>query len=153
LKGTITLATLTELVSEIVSAHASSTPMSKEELLAEIQAVYAVLSAMEKGEVVVAPLTAEEPVAEEESPAVSKRKAFGKDKIYCMICGKGFTTLKRHLNSAHELTPKEYRTKFNIPASTSLAAKAYSEARKQMAIEKNLGAGLAKARAARTIKK
>ncbi|MHB1400351.1 MAG: MucR family transcriptional regulator, partial [Trichloromonadaceae bacterium] len=37
----------------------------------------------------------------------------------------------------------------DIPRTQPLAAKAYSESRRQMAIEKDLGAGLAKARAAR----
>ncbi len=69
-----------------------------------------------------------------------------------MICGKGFTTLKRHLRTAHEMTPKEYRDKFDIPASTKLASKDYSESRRQMAIEKDLGAGLAKARASKAKK-
>jgi predicted transcriptional regulator len=143
------LATITELASEIVAAHASSTPMSKDELIAELAQVHSTLAAMEKGEAV----STAEPEAQEDVPAVSKRKAFGKDKIYCMICGKGFTTLKRHLTTAHEMTPKEYRDKFDIPAGTTLAAKSYSESRRKMAIEKDLGAGLAKARAARGKKK
>jgi predicted transcriptional regulator len=70
-----------------------------------------------------------------------------------MVCGKGFTTLKRHLAAAHDMTPKEYRTQFDIPAGTTLAAKDYSESRRQMAIDKNLGAGLAAARAKRVKKK
>lgn len=142
--------TITELAAEIVASHACSTPMSKEELIAELQEVHAALSAMEKGEAVP---TAEEAVVDEEAPVISKRKAFGKKQIFCMICGKGFTTLKRHLGTAHDMNPKEYRTKFNIPAGTTLASKDYSESRRQMAIDKDLGAGLAKARAARGKKK
>lgn len=142
--------TLTELASEIVSAHASSTPMSKDELIAELQQVHAALSAMEKGETIP---TAEEQVIDEDGPAITKRKAFGKKQIFCMVCGKGFTTLKRHLSTAHEMTPKEYREKYDIPVGTTLAAKDYVASRRQMAIDKDLGAGLAKARAARGKKK
>jgi predicted transcriptional regulator len=120
--------------------------MTKEELIAELQDVHAALAAMEKGEAIP---TVEAPVVEEDIPAITKRKAFGKKQIFCMICGKGFTTLKRHLKAAHGMTPKEYCTKFDIPAGTKLASKDYSESRRQMAIEKDLGAGLAKARAAR----
>lgn len=144
------MSTITELAAEIVSSHASSTPMSKEELIKELQEVHSVLAAIEKGDAVP---SAEEAVIEADAPAISKRKAFGKNKIYCMVCGKGFTTLKRHLKTAHDMTPKEYRDKYDIPATTKLAAKAYSESRRQMAIEKDLGAGLAKARAARGKKK
>ena len=139
--------TITELAKDIVVAHASSTQMTKAELLSELQEVYGALSAMEKGEAL--PTVSAESVIDEDAPAVSKRKAFGKDKIYCMICGKGFTTLKRHLTASHEMSPKEYRNKFGIPAGTVLAAKAYSESRRQMAIDKDLAGGLAKARAAK----
>ena len=120
--------------------------MSKGELIAELQQVHAALAAMEKGEAVAVP--GEEQV-EEDAPAITKRKAFGKKQIFCMVCGKGFTTLKRHLSAAHDLSPKEYRAKFGIPAGTTLASKDYSESRRQMAIDKDLGAGLAKARAAK----
>jgi hypothetical protein len=42
-----------------------------------------------------------------------------------------------------------YRKQFGIPSGTALAAKDYSEARRQMALERGLGDNLAKARAAR----
>lgn len=141
--------TITELASEIVLAHASNTSMTKDELIAELKEVHAVLTALEKGEAV--PTPEEEPEAT--APAITKRKAFGKKQIFCMVCGKGFTTLKRHLSAAHDLTPTEYRKQFGIPAGTTLASKDYSESRRQMAIDKNLGAGLAKARAAKAKKK
>lgn len=142
------MATITELASEIVLAHASNTSMTKEELIAELKEVHATLTALEKGEAIPVPVSVEE---EQEAtvPAISKRKAFGNKQIFCMVCGKGFTTLKRHLAAAHEMTPKEYRTQFDIPAGTTLAAKDYSESRRKMAIDKNLAGGLAKARAAR----
>jgi len=139
------MANVLEMAAEIVAAHASATTMSKEDILAEIQEVYAVLSSLEKAEEVA---TTEE-VQEDNSPALSKRKAFGKNQIFCMICGKGFTTLKRHLAAAHDMTAKEYRNQFDIAAGTPLASKAYSESRKQMAIDRDLAGGLAKARAAK----
>jgi predicted transcriptional regulator len=136
--------TITELAATIVSAHANSTEMTKEELFTELKELHAALSAMDKGENV----EAAEVVAEE-APVISKKKAFGKKKIICMVCGKGFVTLKRHLGTAHEMTPKEYRAKFDIPAGTTLAAKDYIASRRQMALDKDLAGGLAKARAAK----
>jgi len=140
--------TITELAATIVSAHAASTEMTKDELFAELKELHAALSAMEKGETL-----PEVEVATEAAPVISKKKAFGKKRITCLICGKEFITLKRHLGTAHEMTPKEYRTKFDIPASTTLAAKDYVESRRQMALDKDLAAGLAKARAAKGGKK
>ncbi len=142
------MSTITELAAKIVSAHAQSTAMTKDELFAELKELHAALSAMDKGE----ELPAVE-VVNEDAPAISKKKAFGKKQITCMVCGKGFVTLKRHLGTAHEMTPKEYRTKFDIPASTTLAAKDYVESRRQMALDKDLAGGLAKARAAKAKKK
>ncbi|PLX94209.1 MAG: MucR family transcriptional regulator [Desulfuromonas sp.] len=142
------MATVMEMAAEIIAAHASTTPMSKDELLAELTEVHAALAALEKGE---------EPAAqdtqEEAAPVVSRKKAFGKDKIYCMICGKDFKTLSRHLKTAHDMKPGEYRKQFDIPRSQSLAAKNYSESRRQMAVDRGLADNLAKARAARGKKK
>jgi len=137
------MATIMEMAAEIIAAHASTTPMSKEELITELGEVHATLAALEKGET----LEATEPV--EDVPVVSRKKAFGKDKIYCMICGKGFKTLSRHLKTSHEMTANEYRKQFDIPRSQSLAAKNYSESRRQMAVDRGLADNLAKARAAR----
>lgn len=143
------MATLLEMAADIVSAHASSTGLSKTELLAELQEVYTALSALEKGEAVATGTL----VDEEAGPVITMRKAMGKKQITCMICGKEMKTLTRHLMTAHDMKPGAYRKQFGIPAGTALAAKDYSESRRQMAIDKDLGAGLAKARAARVDKK
>jgi len=139
------MATLLEMAAEIVAAHASSTSMTKEELISELSEIHKALTTLEKGETVVTE-TAEE-VAE--TPAISRKKAFGKDKVICMICGKEMKTLARHLKTSHGLKPGEYRKQFDIPRSQPLAARSYSESRRQMAVERGLGENLAKARAAR----
>jgi len=137
------MATILEMAADIVAAHASTTNMSKEELVAELNDVYNALINLEKGDI------GTDSVAEESGPAVSRKKAFGKDNIYCMICGKGFKTLSRHLKTSHQMSASEYRKQFDIPRSQSLAAKNYSDKRRQMAIDRGLGEKLAKARAAR----
>ncbi|HKL25299.1 MAG TPA: MucR family transcriptional regulator [Desulfuromonadales bacterium] len=142
------MTSILEMTAEIVSAHASTSNMTKEELVSELNDVYAALSSLEKGEVEAA---STETV--ENEPAISRKKAFGRDKIYCMICGKGMKTLARHLKTAHAMTPGDYRKQFDIPRSQSLAARNYSETRRQMAIDRGLGEKLAKARSARAKKK
>jgi len=137
------MANIMEMAADIVAAHASTTPMSKEELISELNEVYSTLSALEKGTSVDIDKVAEE------TPAVSRKKAFGKEKIYCMICGKGFKTLSRHLKTAHDMSATDYRKQFDIPRSQSLAAKNYSESRRKMAIDRDLAGNLARARAAR----
>ncbi len=135
------MATPTELAAQILSAHLAKTEMSKDEMFAELTELHNTLSALERGET---PTTAEDV---SDGPAVSRKKAFGKDKIFCMICGKGFKTLSRHLRTAHDTTPKDYRIQFDIPRSQSLAARKYSESRRQMAVDRGLADNLAKARA------
>jgi len=137
------MATILEMAAEIVAAHASTTNMTKEELVAELSEVYNALNNLEKGEAVA------EVAPEEQGPVVTRKKAFGKDKIFCMICGKGMKTLSRHLKTSHDMSASEYRKQFDIPRTQSLASKSYSETRRQMAVDRGLGENLAKARAAR----
>jgi predicted transcriptional regulator len=140
------MATILEMAADIVAAHASTTKMTKEELVSELTEIYNALNILEKGEAVTAT------TSEETGPVVTRKKAFGKDKVYCMICGKGMKTLSRHLKTSHTMTAQEYRKQFDIPRTQPLAAKNYSEKRRQMAIDRGLGEKLAKARAKRKAK-
>lgn len=137
--------TLIQLTAQIVSAHLSNNQMTSDEMLQELQKVYASLKALESGSPI-----AIESSASTEAPKLTIKQAFKKDEVICLICNKGFKTLKRHLNMAHGLKPGEYRKQFGIPSTQSLAAKSYSESRRQMAFDKGLGEGLVKFRADKT---
>lgn len=142
-------ATLVELAANIVSSHASVNEMSTEELLQEIQKVYAALQQLESAGLSV-PSSAE---TEPKTPSMSLKKAFQADQVYCMLCGRGgMKTLSRHLAQAHGMKPGEYRKQFNIPSSQPLTAKNFSEGRRKMAQERGLAENLAKARAVRAAK-
>lgn len=141
------MATLVELTAQIVASQAASSSMSSEELLKSLQSVHTMLKALEAGEAI--PAEASAPTEVPASTMTVKQAFAKKDKVFCMICGKGFTTLKRHLTVAHGLKPAEYRKQFGIKSSQTLAAKSYVESRRQTAIDNNLGDGLAKARAIR----
>jgi len=119
--------------------------MTSDEMLLDLQKVYASLKALESG----SPIATGTPPPTG-TPKLSIKQAFKKDEVICMVCGKGgFKTLKRHLSVAHDLKPGQYRKQFGIPSTQSLAAKSYSESRRKTAIDKGLGDGLAKARAAK----
>ena len=138
---------LVELTAGIVSSHAVGTEMSSDELIQEINRVFATLKKLETDGAVVE--TAPVPGA----AALTMKKAFQNDQVGCLVCGKtGFKTLTRHLKQAHDLKPGQYRRQFNIPSSQSLTAKNYSEARRKSANENNLAANLEKARAVRAAK-
>lgn len=145
---------LLQMTADIVASHASMNELSQSDLLAEINQVYNRLASLAGGigveEIEVAEVAGE---PEEVKPAVPMEAAFGAEKVFCMVCGKGMKTLKRHVATAHDLKPGQYRKMFNIPAGTPLVAKEYSEARKKMAQDLNLAERLVKARAARGKKK
>jgi len=146
---------LLQMTADIVASHASMNELSQADLLAEIDQVYVKLCGLSggaegEGEVTVEMVTAE---PEQVKPAVPLEAAFGADKVFCMICGKGMKTLKRHLATAHDMKPGQYRKAFGIPAGTALVARSYSEARKRMAKDLNLADRLVEARAARGKKK
>lgn len=140
--------TLLELVSEIVSAHASNTTMTTDQLVQELQIVHAALKNLDQGIAVEA--TEVKPVAEQKESIITIRQAFKKDEVICLECQKGgFKTLKKHLATAHQMTPGQYRKKFGIKSSQKLAAKNFSEARRKAAEERGMTDVLAKARAKR----
>jgi len=139
---------LVELTASIVSSHAVGTEMSSDELIQEINKVFATLKRLDT-DGAAAELSDSAPAA----PVMTLKKAFQNDQVACMVCGKtGFKTLTRHLKQAHDLKPGQYRKQFNIPTSQSLTAKNYSEARRKSANENNLAANLEKARAVRAAK-
>lgn len=138
------MATLVELASQIVTAQATASPMSTEEVVNALSTIHNHLKMLESGVPVV------QEVAEEPSAKIGVKEAFKKNEVICMECGKGgFKTLARHLQTAHNMKPGEYRKKHGIPAKVTLAAKSYSEARRKMAVDRGLADNLAKARATR----
>jgi len=146
---------LLQMTADIVASHASMNELTQGDLLAEIDQVYGKLAGLAGGVEGEMELALEIGSLETEKlkPAVPLDAAFGSDKVFCMVCGKGMKTLKRHLTTAHDMKPGQYRKAFGIPAGTALVAREYSEARKKMAKDLNLAERLVEARAARGKKK
>ncbi|MBJ6749471.1 MucR family transcriptional regulator [Geomonas anaerohicana] len=130
---------LIEAVGQIVAAHASKSPMTSEEIVAEIAKVHSTLSTLNDDS---HPKT----VA---LPAVPIHKAFRKSEVICLLCGKAMKSLTRHLATTHAMKPKEYRNRFGIPRQQSLTALSFSALRRDMAIARGLPGYLVKARAVR----
>jgi len=73
------------------------------------------------------------------TPAVSLRKSLSSpEHIISLIDGRPYKTLKRHLQS-HGLTPDDYRSRYNLPASYPMVAPEYSNRRRAVAQEFGLG--------------
>lgn len=136
--------TLIELTAQIVSKHASKTVMTSEQLLQDMHLIHAALKLIEEGDTT----PQIEPMPEElVTPTLTIKQAFKKNEVVCMICGKGgYKTLTRHLSTAHNLKPGQYRKQFNIPSTQKLSAKSATEARSKAAIDRGMVDVLAKAR-------
>jgi predicted transcriptional regulator len=79
-------------------------------------------------------------------PAVPIKKSVTPDAIYSLEDGKPFKSLKRHLRTAYDMSPDEYRAKWGLPADYPMVAPNYAEQRSQMA--KSLGLGRKKGQGA-----
>jgi predicted transcriptional regulator len=72
-------------------------------------------------------------------PAVSIKQSVQREYIVCLEDGSHWRTLKRHLRTAHGMTPQQYREKWRLPHDYPMTAPAYSEQRSQLAKAFGLG--------------
>ena len=80
------------------------------------------------------------PVAEPaQEPAVSIKKSVTKKFIICLECGKEQKMIKRHLHSAHDTNPAEYRAKWGLAHDYPMVAPVYAALRSKIA--KDIGFG------------
>lgn len=76
---------------------------------------------------------------EPQTPAVPIKRSVQRDFVVCLEDGVKARTLKRHLLTAHGMTPKEYREKWGLGRDYPMVAPAYSEQRSRLAKELGLG--------------
>ena len=72
-------------------------------------------------------------------PAVSVRSSIRDEHLTCLVCGKQQKILRRHLATAHQLTPDAYREQFGLRPDYPMAAPGYSRQRSEMAKRVGLG--------------
>ena len=125
--------TLITLTSDIVAAHVSNNSVAVGDVATLITNVYEALAALGKVEPVVAEVVRE--------PAVSIRASVKPDHIVCLEDGKKLKMLKRHLSTHYNLTPDEYRARWNLPADYPMVAPNYANRRSELAKKIGLGRG------------
>ncbi len=123
-------ATFIELTASIVSAYVSNNPVPAQELSALIGQVHSALTRVSGGGE-----TGSEPL----KPAVALKKSITPDYIVCLEDGKKFKSLKRHLRSQYNMTPEQYREKWNLGPDYPMVAPNYAAARSQLAKQMGLG--------------
>lgn len=122
--------TLITLTSDIVAAHVSNNSVAVGDVPTLISNVYTALAGLDQ------PVEVE--VVKPE-PAVSIRSSVKNDHIVCLEDGKKLKMLKRHLMTHYNMTPEQYRARWNLPADYPMVAPAYAETRRDLAKKIGLG--------------
>ena len=121
---------LVSLTADIVAAHVSNNSVAVSDLPILIQNVHGALTGLGT--------TPAEPEAKQE-PAVSVRSSVKPDYIVCLEDGKKLKMLKRHLMTHYQMTPEQYRAKWNLPADYPMVAPNYAAQRRTLAKKIGLG--------------
>jgi predicted transcriptional regulator len=117
------------LTAQIVSAHVSNNAVSPDALPSLIQDVYKTLAGVGKQ-----PAQPERP-----QPAVPVKKSLSRDHIVCLEDGKKLKMLKRHLRTAYNMTPDQYRERWGLGPDYPMVAPNYAKHRSSLAKKIGLG--------------
>ncbi|KIL97954.1 Transcriptional regulator [Paramagnetospirillum magnetotacticum MS-1] len=127
------------LTTEIVAAHVANNSVAVADLPHLIQEVYRTLASVGS-----APAAPERP-----QPAVNVKKSVTPDYIICLEDGKKLKMLKRHLKTAYNMSPEEYRDRWGLPADYPMVAPNYAQHRSSLA--KKIGLGTKPRKRKRTV--
>ena len=117
------------LTAQIVSAHVSNNPINADALPSLIQDVYRTLAGVGKEQV----------LPDKQAPAVPVKKSVFADYIICLEDGKKLKMLKRHLKTSYNMTPEQYRDKWQLPPDYPMVAPNYAKHRSSLAKKIGLG--------------
>ncbi len=121
---------LVTLTTEIISAYASKNPVPIGDLGGLIRHVHSAMSGLDAAA-----------VQEQPAPAVPISKSVSPATLICLFDGKRFKTLRRHLRTAHGMTPEKYRSRWELSATFPMVAPNYAAVRSNMAKAIGLGVG------------
>lgn len=123
--------TLVTLTADIAAAFVSNNRVATTEISDLISSVHAALSGLDDAAAKEAPVRLE--------PAVPIRSSVKPDYIVCLEDGKKLKMLKRHLMTHYQMTPAQYREKWNLKPDYPMVAPNYAETRKTLALKSGLG--------------
>jgi predicted transcriptional regulator len=130
---------LLHMVADVVSAYVSYNQVQAAQIPDLIRSVYNTLAQQQEDK-------AEEP-SEALRPAVPIRKSINPDYIVCLEDGKKLKMLKRHLRSAYNMSPEEYRAKWGLAPDYPMVAPNYAQQRSDFAKKIGLGRKRTRSRA------
>ena len=118
------------LTTDIVSSYVSNNSVPSDQLGRFIDVVYSTLSDLNNSK-----NSSQQDIV----PAIPIKKSVTYDYIICLEDGKKFKSIRRHLKSAYNMTPDEYRAKWKLPSDYPMVAPSYSEKRSILANSMGLG--------------
>ncbi len=116
---------------DVVAAYLSNNQLPAGQIPEVINTVFRSLSSLDG--------TAAEVVQEPMKPAVPIRRSVTPDYLVCLEDGKKLKMLKRHLRTTYNMTPEEYRAKWNLPPDYPMVAPNYAKQRSDFAKQIGLG--------------
>ena len=119
------------LTTEIVSSYVSNNTISPTDIPAVIEQVFQSLSNVSSGGTA---LSVDRP-----QPAVPIKRSITPDYLICLEDGKKLKMLKRHLKTAYDMSPDDYRERWGLPADYPMVAPSYAERRSKLAKDIGLG--------------
>ena len=122
-------AELLTLAARIVSAYVGHNSVPADAMPELIRSVYSALSG----------LGVEAPAEPPLQPAVPVKKSVFPDFIVCLEDGMKLKMLKRHLKTRYDMTPDQYRERWNLPSDYPMVAPSYASHRSALA--KSIGLG------------
>ena len=128
---TVDRAYILELATDVAAAYVSNNNLEPDALPGLIKSIYA---AMEETQSEDTGDSSDKPV-----PAVPPDQSVHNDYIICLEDGKKYKSLKRHLRTSHEMTPKVYTDKWGLPMDYPMVAPNYSKQRSKLAKRTGLG--------------
>jgi predicted transcriptional regulator len=123
--------TLVALTAEIVAAHVSNNSVAISDIAALIGSVHTSLSGLAQD--------AEPELQPEQKPAISVRASIKPDYLVCLEDGKQVKMLKSYLRTNFNITPEEYRAKWNLPRDYPMVSPNYAARRRELAMQIGLG--------------
>jgi predicted transcriptional regulator len=139
--------TLIAATSQIVSAYIVNRGSENLNLNALMADVYTALSSLSQSD---ASSYSNSPTGgTSRKPVVSVEESVKADYLVCLEDGKRVKMLKRHLKTAYNMSPEQYRARWNLPVNYPMVAPNYAKVRSQLAKQIGLGrrSGLAVAKA------
>ena len=119
------------MAADITAAYVGQNKVDQSQVPSLITTIFRTMDGLSSGDV--------EAVEKPKNPAVAVRRSVMPDFIVCLEDGRKMKMLKRHLKTAYNMTPDEYRERWGLPSDYPMVAPNYAKHRSNLAKKIGLG--------------